>query len=52
MANVEANFNSIGVSELLFRRSDRVRTGLVSGMVFQSGAQLIFYNGTTVVILG
>ena len=52
MVNVDANFNSIGVGEILFKGSvqgpsNRPRTALVSGMLFVSGQQLIFVRGNS-----
>ena len=46
MVNVDKYYNSLGVSEILFKHNNgpAVRTGLVSGMVFMSGAYLIFVN--------
>ena len=52
MTNVDQNFNSIGVSEILFKGStqgaaNKPRVAVVSGMLFVSGQNLIFVRGNS-----
>ena len=45
MVNVEQQFSSIAVNEILFSKAKSPRTATVSGMLFMSGADICYNHG-------
>ena len=45
MANVDQNFKSIGVGEIIFRTTGPRNANTCSGMLFISGAYVCFQSG-------